>query len=389
MIILISFWTYFECYLEKDASDDEGVFYYQTQATWMNSNTLWTWFDNFERVKLKDFDSQFISYEHSSQTYQPLRGPFQDCTNITRFALLQGFKYGKNMLPHGKGNILQGEIMEPNRLVFKSPCYELRSHIEKIHGHLVKGKLDGKGTIYYNDQTRMKLRFKYGMVHGPALMLNKHDTIQGIGLYENGLLHGPFWCRYESTFVQIHFFNGQLIKENIIIANSDTKKVIIGVLRNLSHVDNITQIDVKIGRYRGLHIVSVFENRKVGHVQNTTKLPFKIFAKPSEQRLMIRPSQILYFNRVAKTGSLNLIILMKSLGTNLGYVVDEGIKEGEVVQDDDSGIQEEIKDLLQNHDSVVKSRHYAFFNLRYWGYEWAPDWFSVVRDPIERVTSHK
>ena len=112
----------------------------------------------------------------------------------------------------------------------------------------------------------------------------------------------------------------------------------------------------------------------------------KIIALPSEQRIMIRPSRILYFNRVAKTGSLNMIILFQSLGVHLGYDVDQGIREKEIVQEDTIGIKKEVDALVQTHKSTVKSRHYAFFSLREWGYSWEPDWFSLVRDPIERVS---
>ena len=68
-----------------------------------------------------------------------------------------------------------------------------------------------------------------------------------------------------------------------------------------------------------------------------------------------------------------------------GYDVDPGVRKYERVLDSFEGIIEEVGSLLKNHKNKVKVRHYSFIDLKNFGYDWNPDWFSLVRDPIDKV----
>ena len=46
---------------------------------------------------------------------------------------------------------------------------------------------------------------------------------------------------------------------------------------------------------------------------------------------------------------------------------------------------EEAGHLLKTHKNNIKVRHYSFVDLERLGYEWTPDWFSLVREPIDKV----
>lgn len=176
------------------------------------------------------------------------------------------------------------------------------------------------------------------MIHGPVLIWNKDHILQAIGSYQNGMAHGPFWVMQDSIYVQVHFENGYLIAENVIVLDLDRKKATIGTLRDQNHLDQVRNIVVETGHFNDIRVIKVPPTFQISQ-ENSMKLPMKIIALPSEQRIMIRPSRILYFNRVAKTGSLNMIVLFQSLGVHLGFDVDQGIREKEIVQEDTIGIK--------------------------------------------------
>ena len=46
---------------------------------------------------------------------------------------------------------------------------------------------------------------------------------------------------------------------------------------------------------------------------------------------------------------------------------------------------QEVDSVLRTHQPTVKVRHYAFLDFARMGYKWNPDWFSLVRNPIEKV----
>ena len=46
---------------------------------------------------------------------------------------------------------------------------------------------------------------------------------------------------------------------------------------------------------------------------------------------------------------------------------------------------DEAGQLLKTHKNKIKVRHYSFVDLERLGYEWTPDWFSLVREPIDKV----
>ena len=49
---------------------------------------------------------------------------------------------------------------------------------------------------------------------------------------------------------------------------------------------------------------------------------------------------------------------------------------------------QEVDSILRTHSPTVKVRHYAFLDFARMGYKWNPDWFSLVRNPIEKVSKN-
>ena len=95
---------------------------------------------------------------------------------------------------------------------------------------------------------------------------------------------------------------------------------------------------------------------------------------------------MLYFNRVAKTGSQSFIHLLKKQGEKLGFEVWPKIVQSESLVDTPKGLAEEIDSVVKMQRPTVFVRHYSFIDFeKSTGSDWSPDWFNMVRDPIDKV----
>ena len=128
---------------------------------------------------------------------------------------------------------------------------------------------------------------------------------------------------------------------------------------------------------------------------------------------MVRPSDFLYFPRVAKTGSNFIINLLHHLDEKNEFVVVNFAKDNEVIWDVLPGILidvhnffdlifffyiknnnffsgkfEAVQDILSVNAPAALVRHYSFINFEEFGYKWRPDWINMVRDPIEKVSKY-
>ena len=61
------------------------------------------------------------------------------------------------------------------------------------------------------------------------------------------------------------------------------------------------------------------------------------------------------------------------------------IKQIESVADDEEGLSQEIYSVIKNNKPMVFIRHYSFIDFERSGLAWRPDWFNIVRDPIDKV----
>ena len=63
----------------------------------------------------------------------------------------------------------------------------------------------------------MEANFIKGIITGKVRIFNLHNELQGVGLYQNGLPHGPFWLTYQDHYVQIHMNMGRIGKKETSI----------------------------------------------------------------------------------------------------------------------------------------------------------------------------
>ena len=115
------------------------------------------------------------------------------------------------------------------------------------------------------------------------------------------------------------------------------------------------------------------------------KLPNYIEYLKQEQRIMVLPQNILFFNRIYKTGSSSLIKLLRKLGIDLDYMAITLIPEIQHTFDTYTGQLRQVVSILSVNIPAVWIHHYAFINFQHFGYKWNPDYMNIVRDPIEKV----
>ena len=349
-----------------------------------DKSTLFKWLESLQDLKsLPQCNFKDDVHLDLTENVRPLKGPFscRDPSNVN-------MKVKKN----GKVTIerIEGEALSKGH---GNNCYSLLPVINKITGTLINGSLHGKANIFYYDEMKMKANFENGVVKGQVLIYDKHEDLRGIGLYENGLPHGPFWLIYENQFINVHFENGKMIEENVIFINNEQKTAVMGKLKNNSKLQEVKEIDLEHGDFKCLKIIRIptkFANSAVINSEKYVKLPLKVIAAPHEQRIVIRPSKIMYFLRVAKTGTLGFMHLLAQLGLKLDYDVRKnfGGHNGtpyEKLQDTSEGVAKEAQKLVTTHRNLVQCKHYSLFDFEKLGHSWTPEWFSLVRDPIEKV----
>ena len=96
---------------------------------------------------------------------------------------------------------------------------------------------------------------------------------------------------------------------------------------------------------------------------------------------------MLYFNRVAKTGSQSFTHLLLNQGKKLGFSVWPKLKQSESLVDTKEGLADEIDSVVKMNKPTVFVRHYSFIDFeKNLQTSWRPDWFNIVRDPIDKVS---
>ena len=74
------------------------------------------------------------------------------------------------------------------------------------------------------------------------------------------------------------------------------------------------------------------------------------------------------------------------ISSKLGFLVDTPSRNLQI-QEDKNKVEKEIGAIIKGHrDSIVRSKHYSFINFEKYGVRWTPDWFSMVRHPVDRVS---
>ena len=303
---------------DKESCNLHPIFDYQkSNVDWTDRiQPLWKWLNSQKNIKAVTFCKQDAQKTTNANAHRPLMGPIE-CSKVNglNFVKFEG-AFDQDKLLKGQGRVIA--LGQPEKTT-GSHCFDILPSILNIHGRFVKGQLDGKATLSYNDDTKLEATFFNGVIHGKVRLFAKHDELQGIGLYEDGLPHGPFWFAYEKHYVQVHFDKGRVVADNVIMVEHENEWAMIGKLVNQTYLVDARKIDIDwIGDYKCMQVIRIPNDLSREPSKTRVKLPVKIIPMLPEQKIMVRPSKIMYFNRVAKTGSQSFIKLFKMLGDMLG-----------------------------------------------------------------------
>ena len=210
-----------------------------------------------------------------------------------------------------------------------------------------------------------------------------------------GLPHGPFWVfsfLSKHQFMYVHFNHGNLVHENSIVIDTNAKYAMIGTL-NRTHLVDAEMVHLEdIAKYQCMPVLKMplydpnINESGVGRQQILS--PFTINSDINLQRIMIRSSKIMFYNRVAKTGSKSISELFRNLDKKNDFVVESIHLSKEASFESDDCLKWKISKLLKISRPMVLIQHYSFIDLSKFGYTWSPDWFNIVREPVEKVISY-
>ena len=342
---------------------------------------LINWLSEFEvQSNIKCGNNSTTGLENEFPKIKILHGPFNNINNIMNVSRVEfiGNEYDINGIPIGKAKIKHTSKPSSNSAFYMS------SQIKKISGNFVNGSLNGNAVVSYKDLTKMKVNLLDGVVNGLVWIYDKYEDLQGFGIYTNGLPNGPFWFVYENQYVQLYFERGHVIEENCMLLDVDERWAKIGSLKNQSYLQGAQKFEINVEIHKCMNVIQLPTN-KHDTMKEDIRLPIKISSMPDTGRIMVRPSNILYFNKIPKTASMGFQFLLQSLGYNLGYDIDFGERWKDEIFDIEEGIESDLESFLEIQTNFVRCRHYSFYDLNDWGYSLVPDWFTMIRDPIERV----
>ena len=175
---LLSFLTILHCenasniqtkYCQLNTSNENG-FNHKQQYDIENLSELWDWLDSLRDIKSVSFcKTEENDDNFENLNYKPLTCPEQ-CNGHSNARLR--FKTQKSAVV---------EQIEKSTISSKTPgklCLSILPQIDKISGKFINGTFHGKATLFYHDETRMKVTFSKGVINGLVLIIDKHDELQ-------------------------------------------------------------------------------------------------------------------------------------------------------------------------------------------------------------------
>ena len=110
-------------------------------------------------------------------------------------------------------------------MVFTAHCetvlgLENTPNLDFINGITCYFENNGKQGIVemeYTDLSKMVIQFKSGSLNGKAYLFDRFKRVRAIGLYKNGLPHGPFWIKNEQQYCFVNFHNGKLGSKRLLL----------------------------------------------------------------------------------------------------------------------------------------------------------------------------
>ena len=320
-----------------------------------------------------------------------------------------------NMLPKGKGKFEAVSGSNPS-LKTGQPCFSLMAGVQAVQAKFKNGVATGPGHITYNDGSRLEGDFQEGVMVGVAKLyapsIGADRVLQLIGYLVGGRFHGPVWIMIphndqissegEKGAVQIHFKNGKIDNdETAIYVSQSGNYAFQGKLTDSYIIENPTEYEItNVTSWQCIHLVRGKVLRHKVQKIDPVRLPIKIITDAENGQVQVKNSQVIFFNPIARTGTETFMWLLHELKDKFEGAFD--IKMPSTggndrrrpppkmkLRDSYQNIKAVVNELsTQNNKPLLYARPYNFVNFSEHGSLWTPDYFSIVRDPIEKVSRY-
>ena len=135
------------------------------------NSSLWLWLESLQNLQSQSlcsekFDSEEVDFNLSVKV---ISGPLV-CNETSDVKIT-----------HKKNNKIVIERTEGGFLVKSSRkhCFELLPAIKKISGaKMENGVLNGKASVTFQDETKIKVNFYQSIIHGQVSLFDKHEELQ-------------------------------------------------------------------------------------------------------------------------------------------------------------------------------------------------------------------
>ena len=109
-------------------------------------------------------------------------------------------------------------------------------------------------------------------MHGKVRHFDEKDQLIYVGVYQNGLPHGPFWfySPFHQEFAHVYFQHGHIAHQNVVLINRDSDAINIGKL-DADHETFQDVSETKIEATGDLHCIKVVKVKSGGGTHRTTK----------------------------------------------------------------------------------------------------------------------
>ena len=134
------------------------------------NSSLWLWLHSLQNLKSPTFCKEYYSEKiNFNQSVKVISGPL--VCNYTNDVKITQKKNNRIVIER-----LEGRISIKSA---RNNCFKLLPAIKKISGaKMDKGNLNGKGSVTFQDETKLKVTFNKSIIHGQVLLFDKHEELQ-------------------------------------------------------------------------------------------------------------------------------------------------------------------------------------------------------------------
>ena len=172
-----------------------------------------------------------------------------------------------------------------------------------------------------------------------------------------------------------------------------------GKLKDDYIINNPISYEIRnVTSWQCIHIVKEAMVPQDDIERDSIRLPVKIITDREKGRLQVKNSQVIFFNPIARTGTETFMWILHELKNKFEESFEIQMPSSSGTDRRRPPPKTRLRDSYQNIAAVVNqistqkdrplvyARPYNFIDFSEHGSLWTPDYFSIVRDPVEKVS---